>query len=62
LIFKKTTAFLVIIIAIFGGLLTPVFSFNLVQQPVFATPTKGETNAEVSGTLQSSEQKKGPFP
>jgi hypothetical protein len=42
-------AFLVIILAIFGGLLTPVFSFNLAQQYAFATPAKAETNAEVSG-------------
>lgn len=55
-------AFSVIIIAIFGGLLTPVFGFNLAQHYAFATITEREPHAEVSGTLQLVQHGKGPKP
>jgi hypothetical protein len=62
LIFKKNIASLVIVISIFGGLLTPVFGFNLGQQYAFATPIKGEPNAEGSGRLQPVQHEKGLIP
>jgi hypothetical protein len=45
LIFKKDIAFLIIFVAIFGGIITPILSYDF----AFATPEEGDTGGGGDG-------------